>query len=250
TFFSKYGKVVEHQIVRDHGTNRSRGFGFVAFDSEEVVDELVSNGNMIDMAGNQVEIKKAEPKKASNPPFVSRSGSRSFPDKFSGYDGAYDSFDGRYGPGPNRASGVPGIVDGYSGYNPYRAPWGPGITRGYSRYAPYTVRRGPGIADGYSRYTSYRAPGDNMSGYPMSGGYYGRYGGEARMHGNSAEMPYDVSETRGNGETRGNAGETSPRKGETFLKLCLSWFTKLALLVGFFASPYNVELATWMTWDI
>ncbi|GKD51231.1 hypothetical protein Tco_1280207 [Tanacetum coccineum] len=29
--------------------------------------------------------------------------------------------------------------------------------------------------------------------------------GYPRMHGNSAEMPYDVSETRGNGETRGNA---------------------------------------------
>ncbi|GKG54217.1 hypothetical protein Tco_0557740, partial [Tanacetum coccineum] len=32
------------------------------------------------------------------------------------------------------------------------------------------------------------------------------------MHGNSAEMPYEVSETQGN-------GETSPRKKETFLKL-------------------------------
>ncbi|GKE95196.1 hypothetical protein Tco_1580051 [Tanacetum coccineum] len=31
--------------------------------------------------------------------------------------------------------------------------------------------------------------------------------GYPRMHGNSAEMPYDVSETRGNGETRGNAGK-------------------------------------------
>ncbi|GKA44724.1 hypothetical protein Tco_0737520 [Tanacetum coccineum] len=39
------------------------------------------------------------------------------------------------------------------------------------------------------------------------------------MHGNSAEMPYDVFKTQGNGETRGNAGEMSPRKGETFLKL-------------------------------
>lgn len=53
-FFSKYGKVVEHQIIRDHETNRSRGFGFVIFDSEEVVDELLSKGNMIDMAGTQV----------------------------------------------------------------------------------------------------------------------------------------------------------------------------------------------------
>ncbi|GJT52168.1 hypothetical protein Tco_0978325 [Tanacetum coccineum] len=31
------------------------------------------------------------------------------------------------------------------------------------------------------------------------------------MHGNSAEMPYDVSETQGNRETQGNAG----KRGET-----------------------------------
>ena len=52
-FFSKYGEVVEHQIIRDHETNRSRGFGFIIFDSEEVVDEMLSKGNMIDMSGTQ-----------------------------------------------------------------------------------------------------------------------------------------------------------------------------------------------------
>ncbi|GJS50620.1 RNA-directed DNA polymerase, eukaryota [Tanacetum coccineum] len=36
---------------------------------------------------------------------------------------------------------------------------------------------------------------------------------QARLHGNAAGMPYDVSETRGNG------GETSPREGEMFLQL-------------------------------
>lgn len=55
-FFSKYGKVMEHQIIRDHDTNRSRGFGFIIFDSEEVVDEMLANGNMIDMAGTQVRL--------------------------------------------------------------------------------------------------------------------------------------------------------------------------------------------------
>lgn len=53
-FFSKYGKVVDHQIIRDHATNRSRGFGFIIFDSEQVVDDLLANGNMIDLAGSQV----------------------------------------------------------------------------------------------------------------------------------------------------------------------------------------------------
>jgi len=53
-FFSKYGKVVEHEIIRDHTTKRSRGFGFIVFDSEKVVDNILADGNMIDMAGTQV----------------------------------------------------------------------------------------------------------------------------------------------------------------------------------------------------
>lgn len=53
-FFSKYGSVEEHQIIREHATNRSRGFGFVVFESEKVVDNLLANGNKIDMEGTQV----------------------------------------------------------------------------------------------------------------------------------------------------------------------------------------------------
>lgn len=52
----------EHQIIRDHETNRSRGFGFIIFESEEVVDELLSEGNMIDMAGTQVSILQWSPR--------------------------------------------------------------------------------------------------------------------------------------------------------------------------------------------
>ncbi|GJU90550.1 hypothetical protein Tco_1302973 [Tanacetum coccineum] len=40
-----------------------------------------------------------------------------------------------------------------------------------------------------------------------------------RKHGNAAGKPCRVSETPGNGETPGNAEETSPRKVETFLRL-------------------------------
>ena len=40
----------------DHQTRRSRGFGFVVFDSEQVVDELLAKGNMIDLAGSKVSL--------------------------------------------------------------------------------------------------------------------------------------------------------------------------------------------------
>ena len=45
---------MEHEIIHDHVTKRSRGFGFIVFDNEQVVDDLLTNGNMIDMEGTQV----------------------------------------------------------------------------------------------------------------------------------------------------------------------------------------------------
>jgi RNA recognition motif-containing protein len=41
-------------IMVDHSTGRSRGFGFVTFDSEEAVDNVMSDGNMHDIGGKQV----------------------------------------------------------------------------------------------------------------------------------------------------------------------------------------------------
>lgn len=46
--------MVEHEIIHDHTTKRSRGFGFVVFDNDQVVDKVLANGNMIDMAGARV----------------------------------------------------------------------------------------------------------------------------------------------------------------------------------------------------
>ncbi|THU47084.1 hypothetical protein C4D60_Mb09t11780 [Musa balbisiana] len=119
-FFSKYGKVENHQIhqiIHDHSTNRSCGFGFIIFDSEEVVDDLLSEGNMIDLAGSEVEVKTAEPKKVSNQPasYGSEPRPRSFSDSFGGLGNTYGGFGGGgYGPGPYRTpEGFGGRFGGY-----------------------------------------------------------------------------------------------------------------------------------------
>lgn len=52
----QYGEVQEHQIMRDHSTNRSRGFGFITFETEEAVDDLLAKGNKLELAGSQVRI--------------------------------------------------------------------------------------------------------------------------------------------------------------------------------------------------
>lgn len=48
--------MVDHQIMFDRETKRSRGFGFIVFASEQVVDDLLANGNMIDLAGSKVSL--------------------------------------------------------------------------------------------------------------------------------------------------------------------------------------------------
>jgi RNA recognition motif-containing protein len=38
----------------DHSTGRSRGFGFVTFESEDSVERVISEGRMRDLGGKQV----------------------------------------------------------------------------------------------------------------------------------------------------------------------------------------------------
>ncbi|XVF21176.1 hypothetical protein REPUB_Repub12eG0068100 [Reevesia pubescens] len=189
-FFSKYGKVVEHEIIRDHATKRSWGFGFIVFDNEKVVDNMLANGNMIDMEGTQVEIKKAEPKKASNPSpgpaYGSESRARSYNDGFGGF-GEYGGFGGGgFGPGPYRSYGGFGSRFGdYGGYGGAGADFGGG-------YGGFGAGGGGGFSGYRGGYGSYGGSGSSGSydagpgaGFGGPGGLYGSrtgYGGSSRYH--------------------------------------------------------------------
>ncbi|KAG6494305.1 hypothetical protein ZIOFF_049329 [Zingiber officinale] len=181
-FFSEFGKVQDLEIIRDHTTNRSRGFGFVVFEKEKDVDDLLAKkGNMIDLAGTKVEIKKAEPKKPGNPPPAFGSGSRSrhFGDNASSYGGSYSSVGGAGGYGPPPTFRTPGGFGprpgGYGGYGSAPGEY----SGGYGGYAG-DYRGEPSI--GYSsRFGSYG--GGFSSGY---GGSLGGYGREAPGYGGSS----------------------------------------------------------------
>ncbi|KNA05842.1 hypothetical protein SOVF_186610 [Spinacia oleracea] len=180
-FFSTFGVVKEHQIMRDHASNRSRGFGFVTFDSEEAVDELLSKGNRIDFAGTKVEVKKAEPKKPNAPPPSSKRYSDSRPSYGGGfgsdsYGGEYGG--GGYGPASYRAGSAYGArAGGYGGYGGSEfSSYG-----GYVAGAMGAAYRGD-ISYGYSgRYGGGYSRGYDMggSGYGGPGEGYGAYGGAA-----------------------------------------------------------------------
>ena len=47
---------MEHEIILDHATKRSRGFGFIVFDNEMVVDDILADGNMIEMNDSRVSL--------------------------------------------------------------------------------------------------------------------------------------------------------------------------------------------------
>ena len=59
-YFNKYGPVKDAVVMVDRNTGRSRGFGFITFDSEETVTSVIKVQHEI--AGKYVEIKRAEPR--------------------------------------------------------------------------------------------------------------------------------------------------------------------------------------------
>ncbi|ONK82068.1 uncharacterized protein A4U43_C01F35790 [Asparagus officinalis] len=168
SFFSKFGKVVEHEIIRDHSTKRSRGFGFIIFDSEQAVDDMLAKGNMIDFAGSQVEVKKAEPKKSSNPPppFASEPRGRSFGGGLAGYSNSYNSFGGgEFGPSYRTPGGLGPRIGEYGSYGSGAGEFGGGYSGGLGDY------RGESSLAYSRRFSSYGGYG--AGGYGGTGSSYG-----------------------------------------------------------------------------
>lgn len=197
-YFSSYGSIVDYQIMVDHKTGRPRGFGFVTFESEDSVEEIFLEGKMHELGGKQVEIKKAEPKRAGGDyrgnaaksyggfgggaagygGYNSRGrGSGKMDRGYGGY-GVYDAY-GSYGGGYGGSSAS--FYGGYSGYgygfgyggpmygNAGYAAAGYGIPGGYAGAAGYSGSRGYGGVDGSGGY-------DNGKGYERTGSSVsGRY---------------------------------------------------------------------------
>lgn len=171
--FSSYGVVVEHQIMVDRSTGRSRGFGFISFKSEESVEKIISEGRMHDLAGKQVEIKKAEPKKDE----AGLDGRGSGP---YGYGGGSHGYVGGIRPMGNYQRGREATFGGYGFYDRGHGFSG---AAGYNGYGG----RAAGLFPGYGR-PMYGFDGGYGGGYGNgdfygSGGGYAPAGGYGAVHG-------------------------------------------------------------------
>ncbi|NOZ88117.1 MAG: RNA-binding protein [Deltaproteobacteria bacterium] len=54
--FSRFGEIEEAKVILDRDTGRSRGFGFVTFDSEEAVQNAISEMNGTEFDGRTIKV--------------------------------------------------------------------------------------------------------------------------------------------------------------------------------------------------
>jgi len=153
-FFGQFGNIVEVELPFDKQKNQRKGFCFITFDSEQVVNELLKTPKQT-ISGKEVDVKKANPKPDNMPMSMARGGGR-------GGRGARGGGRGGYGQSWGNQSGY-GYGQGYSGYGGYEG-YGSG---GYDYYGGY------GGYGGYD-YTGYSNYGGNYQGGKQRGGGGGR----------------------------------------------------------------------------
>ncbi|KAG6789020.1 hypothetical protein POTOM_005103 [Populus tomentosa] len=193
-YFSVYGSIVDHQIMLDHKTGRSRGFGFVTFDSEDAVERIFSEGRTHELGGKQVEIKKAEPKRTG--------GDHGNATKsYAGFrNGAGNSSAGRYGRKMGREYGGYSGYDGYSAYGSYGGSYPPGSTAGfYGGYGAY----GYGFGFGGPMMYGVGVYGGSGYGTPSAYNNAAEYGG-GKGYGSTGD-----GESFGSGKRYGNGDAVS-----------------------------------------
>jgi len=142
--FEAFGTITEVILPKDKETNERRAFGFVKYESEEVVDACIASNDSAGkqtIGGKEYDIKKSKPKEQ----FGMRGGRGGFGGRGrgfgGGYGGGYGGYDDYYG-GYGYGGGFDYGQDYYGGYG-YGGPRG---------RAPRARGRGGRGGRGFSRY--------------------------------------------------------------------------------------------------
>ena len=118
THFEQFGTIIEFEMPYDKTKNQRKGFGFITFEREETMKELIKKGK--EMIGEfSIDLRKATPR----------------PDNF--HQGGGAAGGGAAAPWAVGAGDYSGYNDyyGYSGYQDYNYSWGP--PQGSYGWGPY-----------------------------------------------------------------------------------------------------------------
>lgn len=82
-FFARFGEIASAEVLRDHQTMNSRGFGFVTFRHDGMAESVIALGTRCPFVvdGKQVEVKSAVPREKTKPAVRKDSFSSSFPNR-------------------------------------------------------------------------------------------------------------------------------------------------------------------------
>ncbi|XP_033212790.1 RNA-binding protein squid-like isoform X2 [Belonocnema kinseyi] len=169
TFFGQFGNIVEVEMPFDKTKNQRKGFCFITFDSEQVVNQLLKTPKQT-INGKEVDVKKATPKPDGMGMMrggMMRGAGRGARGARGARGGFQGGWQGGYGAGFGGGYGQGGYGAGYDGYG-----------GGYDYYG-----------GGYPGYGGYDYTGYDEYGYG-GGNYEGGYaGGRGGARGKDAKMP-------------------------------------------------------------
>eukprot|EP00795_Rhopilema_esculentum_P008569 gene8569-14572_t len=144
-YFSQFGEVVQIQFIPEKGTEKRRGFCFVEFDNEDVVDQLVKK-QYHTIASKTVEVKHAYSKEqqaqlAAKGLWVPGGRGRGRGSYGMGMPGSYGMYDQSMGYGGMDAYGYAGYGSGaMMGYGGAVGAYGGGVTYPTIDYSGWSGR--------------------------------------------------------------------------------------------------------------
>ncbi|KAJ6801026.1 uncharacterized protein M6B38_307350 [Iris pallida] len=192
--FTRFGKVVDAQIMQERETGRPRGFGFVTFSDRRAMEDAIREMHNQVLDGRTISVNKAVPKVASD-------------------DRGYGGYDGGRGGGGGYSDSGRGGYRGSSGGD------GPGGSDCFKCGHPgHWARDCPSGGGGGGGKLSSRSRFDGDGGVGREDRYSDRYGDRDRVdsrdrYGSSGRDRYGSARSGGGSDRYGGAPDRYPHNG-------------------------------------